>query len=113
MTTGNFHPNRDVDKLYLPRLQGDRGLKMVARVFENRVVAVAQYLMINSSRSNIIKFVYEQEQQSIIQIQQKLLECYNIQHDETSTPKYLSKQFMKADLTAQKEKYTAKVMHEN
>ena len=66
MTTGNFHPNRDVDKLYLPRLQGDRGLKMVARVFENRVVAVAQYLMINSSRSNIIKFVYEQEQQNII-----------------------------------------------
>ena len=110
MTTGNFHPNRDVDKLYLPRLLGDRGLKMVARVFENRVVAVAQYLMINSSRSNIIKFVYEQEQQSIIQIQQKLLECYNIQHDETSTPKYLSKQFMKVDLTAQKEKYTAKVI---
>ena len=78
MTTGNFHPNRDVDKLYLTRSQGDRGLKMVARVFENRVVAVGQYLMINSSRSNIIKFVYEQEQQNIIQIQQKLLECYNM-----------------------------------
>ena len=113
MTTGNFHPNRDVDKLYLPRSQGDRGLKMVARVFENRVVAVGQYLMINSSRSNIIKFVYEQEQQNIIQIQQKLLECYNMEHDKTSSPKYLSKQFMKADLLAQKENYTAKVMRGN
>ena len=65
-TTGNFHPNGDVDKLYLPRSQGGQGLKMVARMFESRVVAVAQYLMINSNRSNITKFVYEQEQQNII-----------------------------------------------
>ena len=77
---GNFHQNGDVDKLYF-------------------------YLTINSNCSNIIKFVYEQEQQNIIWIQQKLLECYNVEHDETSTPKYLSKQFMKADLTVQKEKY--------
>ena len=84
---------------------------MVARMFESRVIAVAQYLTINSKSSNIIKFVYEQEQQNIIRIQQKLLECYNVEHNETSTPKYLSKQFMKADLTAQKSKYIAKAMH--
>ena len=112
-TTGKFHPNGDVDKLYLPRLQGGRGFKMVPRMFESRVIAIAQYLTINSNRNNIIKFVYEQEQQNIIRIQQKLLECYNVEHDETSTSKYLSEQFIKADLTAQKEKYTAKVMHEN
>ena len=82
-------------------------------MFESRVIAVAQYLTINSNRSNIIKFIYEQGQQNIIRIQQKLLECYNVEHDKTSTPKHLSKQFMKADLTAQKEKYTAKIMHEN
>ena len=40
-----------------------------------------------------------------------LLEYYNVEHDETSTPKYLSKQLMKSDLTEQKEKYTPKVMH--
>ena len=28
--TGNFHPNGDMDKLYLPRSQGDRGLKTIA-----------------------------------------------------------------------------------
>ena len=110
-TTGNFHLNGDADKIYLPRLQRGRGLKMVARMFESRVIAVAQYLTINSKSSNIIKFVYEQEQQNIIRIQQKLLECYNVEHNETSTPKYLSKQFMKADLTAQKSKYIAKAMH--
>ena len=36
----------------------------------------------------------------------------DVEHDENSTPKhFLSKQFMKENLTAQKEKYTAKVMH--
>ena len=58
-----------------------------------------------------MKFVCEQEWQNIIQLQHKLLESYNKQHDETSTPKHLSKQFMKADLTAEKERYTSKVMH--
>ena len=65
-TTGNFYSNGDVDKLYLPKSQRGWGLKMVARMFESRVIAVGQYLTINSNRSNIIKFVYEQEQQNII-----------------------------------------------
>ena len=59
------------------------------RMLESRIKTVAQYLTINSNRSNTIKFVYEQEQQNI-GIQQKLLECYNVEHDETLTPKYLS-----------------------
>ena len=68
MATGNFHPNGDVDKLYLPMLQGSWGLEMADRMFESRVIAVAQYLTINSNHSNIIKFVYGQQQQNIIQI---------------------------------------------
>ena len=39
------------------------------------------------------------------------LNLNNIQYDETSTPKHLSLQFMKADLTAQKERHTSKEMH--
>ena len=74
-TTRNFHSNGDVDKLCLLRSQGSPGLKMVTRMFESRVIAVAQYLKISSNRRNIIKFVYEQEQKNIIRIQQKLLEC--------------------------------------
>ena len=95
----------------LPRLQEGQRLKMVPRMFESRVITVAQYLTINRNYSNTIKFVYDQEQQNVLRIQQKLLECYNVKHYETSTLKYLSEQFMKADLIAQKEKYTAKVMH--
>ena len=69
-TAGNLHPNGDAHKPYLPRSQGGRGLKMVVRMFQSRVIAVTKYLTINSNRSNTIKFVYEQEQQNIIPIQQ-------------------------------------------
>ena len=109
--TGNFHPNGDVEKLYLPRSQGGRGIKMIARMFESRIITIGQYLTIKSNYSNVMKFVCEQEQQNIIRLQHKLLESYNIQPDETLTPKHLRKQFMKADLTAQRERYTLKVMH--
>ena len=109
--TGNFHPNGDIEKLYLPRSQGRRGIKMIARMFESRIITIGQYLTIKSNYSNVMKFVCEQEQQNIIRLQHKLLESYNIQPDETLTPKHLRKQFMKADLTAQRERYTLKVMH--
>ena len=56
-----------------------------------------------------MNFICEQEQQNIW-LQHKLLESYNIQYDETSTQKHPSKQFMKADLTAQRERYMSKVM---
>ena len=63
--TGNFHPKGDVDKLYLPRLQGGRELKMVPRIFESRVIKVGQYLTINGNSNKAITFVYEKEQQNI------------------------------------------------
>ena len=108
--TRNFHPNGDVDKLHLPRSQGGRGIKILTRMFEKRIITIGQYLTVKGNYSNIMKFVCEQGQQNIIRLQHKLLESYNIQHDETSTPKHLSKH-MKADLTAQKERYTSKAMH--
>ena len=51
-----------------------------------------------------MNFVCEQEQQNIIRLQHKLLESYNIKYNETSIPKHLSKQLMKVDLTAQRER---------
>ena len=50
-------------------------------MFECRVIAVAEYLTINSNHINTIKIVYEQKQQNIL-IQHKLFECCNVEHDE-------------------------------
>ena len=109
--TGNFHPNGDIDKLYLPRVQGGRGLKMVARMFESRVITIGQYLTQRSHHNEISKFIYETELPNMIRLQHNLLATYNIYHDISSIPKKLSKQYMNADLAAQKERYLSKVMH--
>ena len=39
----NFHPNGDIHKLYLPRGQGRRDIKMIAQMFESRIMSIAQY----------------------------------------------------------------------
>ena len=71
--TGSLHPNSDVDKLYINRKEGGRGLKSVQILFESRVVALRQHLTQIASRSNILKFVYESEQNNILRIGSKLL----------------------------------------
>ena len=41
--TGNFHPNGDVDRLYIPSSEGVRGLKSIVRMYESRIVSVVQH----------------------------------------------------------------------
>ena len=65
----------------------------------------------NKSENSILDFVYEQEQQEIIWLGQQLLNLYNIEYDDTSRPRVLSRLFVKAELSMQKESYTSKVMH--
>ena len=110
----HFHLNGDIDKLYLPRGQGGRGRKMLARMFESRIISIAQYIKKNKSENNILDFVYQQE---IIRLSQQLLliciihNLYHIEYDNTTSPRVLSKLFVREDLSAQKERYTSKVMH--
>ena len=107
----NFHPDGDIDKLYLPRGQGGRGIKMIAGMFESRIIYENEHMKMNKSENNILDFVYQQEQQEILRLSQQLLDLYHIEYDITTIPRVLSKLFVKADLSAQKERHTSKVMH--
>ena len=55
------------------RKEGGRGLKLEQILFESRVVALRQHLTQIESRSNILKFVYESEQNNILRIGSELL----------------------------------------
>ena len=44
---GNFHPNGDVDRLYIPNSEGGRGLKSIVRMYKGRIVSVVQHLELN------------------------------------------------------------------
>ena len=77
--TGNFHPNRDVDRLYMPRSEGGRGLKSIVRMYECRTVSVAQDLELNKSHNTSLQFVAEQAQNEIVRLKEKLLGNYEIE----------------------------------
>ena len=109
--TGNFHPNGNVDRLYMPRSEGGRGLKSIVRMYESRIVSVAQHLELNKSHNITLQFVVEQEQNDIVRLKEKLLGNYEIEWEDNTTPKNLSKVFIKADIESQRKGYNAKVMH--
>ena len=48
--SGNFHPNSDIDLLYIQRNQSGRGLRQIQRVFESRIISIRQYLLRNRKK---------------------------------------------------------------
>ena len=88
--SGSLHPNSDVDKQYIDRKKGGRGLKSVQILFEIRVVALRQHLTQIASRSNILTFVYESEQNNILRIGSELLINSNLEDDFEERPKIIS-----------------------
>ena len=76
--TENFDPNGDVDRLYIPRSEGGRGLKSIVRMYKSRIVSVVQHLELNKSHNTGLQFVAEQEQNNIIRLKEKLLGNYEI-----------------------------------
>ena len=64
--TGNFHPNGDVDRLYIPRSEGGRGLKSIVCMYESRILSVGQHLELSKSHNTGLQFVTEQKQNDIV-----------------------------------------------
>ena len=76
--TGNFHPNGDVDRLYIPRSEGGGGLKSTVCMYESRMVSVVQHLELKKSHNTSLQFVVEQELNNIITLKEKLLANYQL-----------------------------------
>ena len=64
--TGNLHPNGYVDELYPRTVQEGQRCKILAKFYENRIMATAQYLTITNSQNDAIKFVSQEDQQNIL-----------------------------------------------
>ena len=57
--TGNFHPNSDINKLYVDRKSGVRGLRSIKIMFESRIVALRQHLTHSKNRNEIMHYIHE------------------------------------------------------
>ena len=95
--TGNFHPNSDIDRLYIGRNLGGRGLRSCQSFFESRIIALKHHLHQNKDRNQIINYVYNEENNNIMRAGNELLQKYYLTSDNEEQPKTTSKRFAKAD----------------
>ena len=109
--SGSFHPNSDIDKLYISRSKGGRGLKSIKTLFEGRIISIYQHLKLNSERNHVLDFVNEAEKESIKRVSEELLRNANIEIETREKPKTLSRRFNATKSYEHDEKYTRKVMH--
>ena len=93
--TGNFHPNGDVDRLYIPRSEGGRGLKPIVHMYYSRIISVAQHLELNKSHNTSLQFVAQQEENDIVRLKKKFLGNYEIVWKENKELLEVSKQASK------------------
>ena len=90
--TGNFNRNSDIDRLYLPRRNGGRGLKNVKTLYESRIISISQHLKLNRESNKYLREVVAHEEDKIIRVAHELLNKHNIAN-ENKSPKYFSKTF--------------------
>ena len=90
--TGNFNKTSDIDRLYLSRRKGGRGLKNVKTLYESKILSISQHLKLNRERNKYLREVAAHEEDKIIRVAHELLNKHNIAN-ENKSPRYLSKTF--------------------
>ena len=102
--SGNFHPNSDIDLLYIQRNLGGRGLRQIQRVFESLIISIRQYLLRNRNRNMNIAYICDEEKDKLLRVGENLLQTYEIETNLNQNPKTVSKLYAKADMKAQSTK---------
>ena len=75
--TRSFHPNSDVDRIYMSRAKGGRGLRSIRTLYESRIISLRQHLLRNANRNDILGYVRECEQAYIMQKSLTADSCLN------------------------------------
>ena len=109
--TGNFCLNLDIDRLYLPRKMGGRGLKSIKLAYEYRIISIRQHLLNSTNRNCHLKCIVEHEQDRIMKVGRKLLDRFEIEDRSTLTPTENSQKYLKLSLEHMKTRYLQKPLH--
>ncbi|XP_057295655.1 uncharacterized protein LOC130624072 [Hydractinia symbiolongicarpus] len=109
--TGNFHRNSDVDRLYAPRKEGGRGLKMVKEAYESRIISINQHLHQSTQRNPYLKKVVEGESECIVRQAREFLSTANIDVEENCTPQKLSQKYLQYCKKQRLQRFEEKAMH--
>ena len=107
---GSFYPNSDIDRLYIPRYQGGRGLKSVISLFECRIVALCNHLQTHKNRNEYVNYVYQQEESQSARVGNELINKYNVVTIPTDVPKQAGKKLLRRIEEEKSNSYKRKVM---
>ena len=108
--TRNFHPNSDVNRLYMQKSFGGSGLGQAQSSYESRIIAINQHLINNLHRNSALEYIYEKETNEILKVGQELLQKYNIVSNPNEPPKSVTK-LTKPDQTSKRDHFVAKPLH--
>ena len=87
-SSGSFHRNSDVDRLYTERSKGGRGLNSLVDTFIARIVSISQHLKEHASSNQFLAAVLKHEEKSLIRVANGLSSCFEIDPNETDSPKH-------------------------
>ena len=112
--SGNFHKNSDVDRLYIKRKDGGRGLKSFEDSFCTRIVGLAKHLERDRYRNHLLQNVFDHEQQRIIRLGKEYEKMYQPEQEEEKNSvcdKTLTKTISNETCKKKKEKWHEKAQH--
>ena len=76
-TAGSFHRNSEViNRLYVKRTEGGRGLKSFEDSFKTRVVALSRHISRDRERNHLLHNVYRHEEQRLMRIAREYEDIY-------------------------------------
>ena len=109
--TGNFHKNSDIDRFYMPRKLGGRGIKEIMAAYECRIVSAKQHLTQNKKNNKYLSKVIESEENGIIRIANELIKQSNIEVNENLSLRDVGQLYQQYVINTKSQKFTEKQMH--
>ena len=108
---GNFHKNSYIDRFYMPRKLGGRGIKEIMTAYECRMVSTKQHLTQNEKNDKYLNEMIESEENSISRIANELLNQSNIELNENLSPRDVGQLYQQYIINTESQKFTEKQMH--
>ena len=109
--TRNFHRNSDIDRLYLKRKNGGRGLKCIKTTYEARFLAVRRHLLSQKNTNRYLACVINHEESKLLRVGRELLANKSFQDNENWKPSFLSRTYVREVLKIKSESFTNKSLH--
>ena len=88
--TGNLHKHADINRLYVPRKQGGRGLTSVEDIYISRHIILAEHLNEQKSINPFLEKVVEHEQDKIIRLGEEFKQDWDCQPQRRQVEKQLN-----------------------